>query len=217
MPKKSAVAAERQMLEEIGRHAAGIRVDALHALIGTAFSRRSLQRRLAQFVADGILVSEGRTRGVRYRLAPVMGTVNQVQAISAEVYVPLSPEGQEIKNQVRQPRQLRQPVGYNQAFIESYYPNETRYLSAELCGQLLIMGTPPDGNRPAGTFAHDIMNRLLIDLSWASSRLEGNTYSRLDTERLIEPGRRGKGCSGNSDDPQSQIRHRIPRQRCGQC
>ncbi len=33
------------------------------------------------------------------------------------------------------------------------------------------------------------MSRLLIDLSWASSRLEGNTYSRLDTQNLIEFGR----------------------------
>jgi len=29
------------------------------------------------------------------------------------------------------------------------------------------------------------MDRLLIDLSWNSSRLEGNTYSLLDTRRLI--------------------------------
>lgn len=46
---------------------------------------------------------------------------------------------------------------------------------------------------PAGTFARDILNRLLIDLSWASSRLEGNTYSRLDTERLIEHGQAAAG------------------------
>ncbi len=45
----------------------------------------------------------------------------------------------------------------------------------------------------AGTFARDILQRLLIDLSWASSRLEGNTYSRLDTERLIEHGRAAEG------------------------
>ena len=32
------------------------------------------------------------------------------------------------------------------------------------------------------------MNRLLIDLSWNSSRLEGNTYSLLDTTWLIELG-----------------------------
>jgi hypothetical protein len=37
------------------------------------------------------------------------------------------------------------------------------------------------------------MNRLLVDLSWASSRLEGNTYSRLDTQNLIEFGQVAKG------------------------
>jgi Fic/DOC family len=45
----------------------------------------------------------------------------------------------------------------------------------------------------AGTFARDILNRLLIDLSWASSALEGNTYSRLDTQRLIEHGQAAAG------------------------
>ena len=37
-------------------------------------------------------------------------------------------------------------------------------------------------------FAKQILNRLLIDLSWNSSRLEGNTYSLLDTTWLIELG-----------------------------
>ncbi|MDO8769021.1 MAG: Fic family protein [Burkholderiaceae bacterium] len=37
------------------------------------------------------------------------------------------------------------------------------------------------------------MNRLLIDLSWASSHLEGNTYSRLDTVELIEHGQAARG------------------------
>jgi hypothetical protein len=59
------------------------------------------------------------------------------------------------------------------------------YLPTELRNQLHTLGAPPNGARPVGTFARDIMNRLLIDLSWASSRLEGNTYNRLDTERLI--------------------------------
>jgi hypothetical protein len=34
---------------------------------------------------------------------------------------------------------------------------------------------------------------LLIDLAWNSSRLEGNTYSLLDTKRLIELGEEAKG------------------------
>jgi len=34
---------------------------------------------------------------------------------------------------------------------------------------------------------------LLIDLSWSSSRLEGNTYSLLDTRELIERGTAAPG------------------------
>ena len=45
----------------------------------------------------------------------------------------------------------------------------------------------------AGTHARDILGRLLIDLSWASSRLEGNTYTRLDTQNLIELGQAAAG------------------------
>ncbi len=33
----------------------------------------------------------------------------------------------------------------------------------------------------------------MIDLSWSSSRLEGNTYSRLDTEKLIALGQAAEG------------------------
>jgi Fic family protein len=38
-----------------------------------------------------------------------------------------------------------------------------------------------------------VLGRLLIDLSWASSKLEGNTYTRLDTQRLIEHGETATG------------------------
>jgi hypothetical protein len=37
------------------------------------------------------------------------------------------------------------------------------------------------------------MDRLLIDLSWNSSRLEGNTYSLLETQRLLERGENADG------------------------
>ena len=65
--------------------------------------------------------------------------------------------------------------------------------------QLRVLGRFPADQTPAWTFARDILNRLLIDLSLASSRLEGNTYSRLDTQRLIEFGHvpQGKGALEN--------------------
>jgi hypothetical protein len=99
---------------------------------------------------------------------------------SGEVYVPLSPEGEEIKAYVRQPRAMRAPVGYKLAFLEQYHPNHSAYLPPSLRDQLHAMGRARAEQTPAGTFARDILNRLLIDLSWASSQLEGNTYSRPD-------------------------------------
>ena len=55
------------------------------------------------------------------------------------------------------------------------------------------MGRPQIAGQPAGTYAKQILNRLLIDLAWNSSRLEGNTYSLLDTKRLIELGEEAEG------------------------
>ena len=48
-------------------------------------------------------------------------------------------------------------------------------------------------HQPAGTYAKRLLDRLLLDLSWNSSRLEGNTYSLLDTKRLIELGEKAEG------------------------
>jgi len=112
---------------------------------------------------------------------------------TAEIYLPLSPAGLEVKAYVRRPRHERRPVSYQVEFLERYDPNRTFYLSGSLRAQLATLGRSPASDAAAGTFARDILNRLLIDLSWASSRLEGNTYSRLDTERLIEFGQAAEG------------------------
>jgi Fic family protein len=82
----------------------------------------------------------------------------------------------------------RRPVGYQREFLEAYQPGQTFYLSASLRSQLHDMGRTSATERPAGTYARDILSRLLVDLSWASSKLEGNTYSWLDTQNLIELG-----------------------------
>ena len=67
-------------------------------------------------------------------------------------------------------------------------PNETFYLSDAERSHLRDIGTSLAAAEPAGTYARQVLNRLLIDLSWNSSRLEGNTYSLLDTKRLLEAG-----------------------------
>src|SRR3546814_5474200 len=87
----------------------------------------------------------------------------------------------------------RRPVGYRRAFLDDYQPNDSFLLPQELRTQLHRLGRSPVGDRPAGTYARQVLDRLLIDLSWASSRLEGNTYSRLDTQNLIQFGQLAAG------------------------
>ena len=198
MPKVVSSQELDPIVDLIAQHSDGIGVDALARLLGTNVKRRTLQRRLAALVELKRILPEGGGRALKYRIAPIAGTINAVLEpitvqMTGEVYVPTSPEGEEIKAYVRQPRQQRKPVSYNNAFLEQYHPNQTAYLPESLRTQLHSLGRPSAEQTPAGTFARDILNRLLIDLSWASSKLEGNTYSRLDTERLIEFGQAAEG------------------------
>ncbi len=108
----------------------------------------------------------------------------------------ISKSGRDIQKYIAQPQHLRKQVGYNRQFLDSYRPNDSFYLSQEERDHLLMIGSTSNViGQPAGTFAKKILDRLLIDLSWNSSRLEGNTYSILDTKRLIEEGIEAKGKS----------------------
>ncbi len=199
MPKATPQHELDRLVELIAQHKVGMAIDGLLRTVGVTIQRRTLQRRLALLVRQGRIQMLGEARSVRYVAPPANSAVANLQLpmitmqASGGPYVPTSPEGEEIKACVRQARHLRHPVGYKLEFLEQYHPNQTAYLPLGLREQLHAMGRSPADQTPAGTFARDILNRLLIDLSWASSQLEGNTYSRLDTERLIEFGQAAEG------------------------
>ena len=198
MPKKLPEDLTARIVAEIARHEDGIGIDDLHKALADIVSRRTLQRRVGELADQSKIAQIGKGRGLRYRQpriieATITEQVHATDKVTAEIRIPVSPEGEEIRRYVRQPRQQRDPVGYKQSFLENYTPNGTAYLPESLRAQLHSLGRPPMENTPAGTFARDILNRLLIDLSWASSQLEGNTYTRLDTERLIEFGQAAAG------------------------
>lgn len=198
MPRKLPEDLAALIEAEIGRHPEGLGIDDLHAVLAGIASRRTLNRRLGELVGASKVVPAGRGRSLRYRRpgvseAEAAGNVRVSRVLEAGIYVPLSPAGQEVLEYIRQPIQLRKPVGYDRSFLDAYRPNETTYLPAEIRDHLHNIGGSPGGERPAGTYARDILGRLLIDLSWASSRLEGNTYSRLDTQNLIERGQAAEG------------------------
>ena len=198
MPREATIDLSQSILEKIAASPAGLGKGDLVDLLGTAASPRTIARRLSELVASGRLVTRGRARALRYFVAPVRGHANIIEQSDSlvpegEVYVPVSPDGLQVRERVRKPFTNRQPVGYRREFLERYVPNRTRYLPDPLRQRLASMGKPFQEQRPAGTYARDVLDRLLIDLSWASSRLEGNTYTRLETQRLIEIGAAAEG------------------------
>jgi len=198
VPKKLLPDIDEKIVAEIGRHPAGATVAKLARAFARHSSRRTLQRRLGDLAGAHRIVVEGAGRATRYRLAAIVGQVSAVERpdiaqATGEVYIPVSTEGSRLRELVRRPVMQRTPVGYRRDFLLDYRPNETSYLPGETRARLRALGETPFAKRPAGTHARDVLSRLLIDLSWASSRLEGNTYSRLDTERLIEHGEAAAG------------------------
>jgi Fic/DOC family len=187
-------------------HPEGLTLSDLQALLRGVASRRSLQRRLDEWVREGAVRAQGVRRGRRYFSAPEAERELEISpparpsepaaapnSTATPNLVPVSAAGREIQQLVRQPLADRPPIGYRREFLERYIPNETAYLSEPLRHQLHELGRTPGAQRPAGMYARHILNRLLIDLSWSSSRLEGNTYSLLDTQELIERGTAAPG------------------------
>ena len=161
--------------------------------------RRTLQYRLKSLVDSKRLVMKGEGRWARYYVPQIEVAIGaaaeegQEHEQEGEAQLPLSRSGAGIQQYVRGPVETRKPVGYQRAFLDSYRPNEVFYLSLTEREHLHKVGTPKVAEEPAGTYATQILKRLLIDLSWNSSRLEGNTYSLLDTRRLLDLGEEADG------------------------
>ncbi len=180
------------IIDAVAGHRDGLSVQQLHEELGKTIFPGTLRYRLKRLVEDNRLVREGKARATRYRIPTEEESSGAVEAPGKQS-IPISKAGVAIQKYVRQAPESRKPVGYDRAFLDSYRPNETFYLSDEERAHLYEIGKPQVAEQPAGTYARQILGRLLIDLSWNSSRLEGNTYSLLDTRRLIDFGQAAEG------------------------
>lgn len=91
-----------------------------------------------------------------------------------------------IKDYFNKPFFEREAKSYNFDFLWNYIPNETSFLGEKFG---LIKTKYLDKNILSSyDYKQNLraIENLLIDLSFSSSKLEGNTYSYLDTEILIK-------------------------------
>ncbi|MGR8981883.1 MAG: Fic family protein, partial [Gammaproteobacteria bacterium] len=161
---------DESILDFIAKHpGAGREVVRKHVAPGV--SNPTIWRALKKLVDEDKLEIKGKGRATAYYLA------------GAAV----------VRGYLKTPYNQRKPVSYNREFLDRYIPNKTYYLAEAERNQLKEAGQPNPPSLPAGTYARRILERLLVDLSWASSRMEGNTYDLLETERLIRFGQEAEG------------------------
>lgn len=197
MPRQIPAQDLERIVAAVAGRSGGATAREIAASLGRDIPLRTHQYRLKYLVDQGRLAKDGEGRWARYRLPTVEGAgalaAGPARVKGVGAVLSLSPASRAIRAYLKRPAAARKPAGYDGAFLSSYRPNESFYLSASERAHLAAIGKPHVGDEPAGTYAKQIFNRLLIELSWNSSRLEGNTYSFLDTRRLIEFGEETAG------------------------
>jgi len=151
--------------------------------------RATVQRYLEELVTTGQLTRVGAGPATRYELSG--GTADKTEPSKpAPRYASpgWSRAAEAVRAALARPLGARKPVSYERGFVDAYAPNHSHLLADGLAEALYAEGRM-HGQQPAGTYARKVLEPLLIDLSWSSSRLEGNRYSLLDTRELFRLGR----------------------------
>lgn len=193
MAKTNAYTETEAIVKIINEFPGGVTLGEIKSKLPFEIESYTLQRRLAKLKKQGTIRMEGVKRAAVYYLSA--DTPNLPQTTQDRPSIPLHDESRYLLTRINAPLSSRRPVVYHPEFLQDYTPNQSSYLSAGDKEQLASIGQTPRPYEPAGTYARNILNRLLIDLSWNSSRLEGNTYSLLDTERLIRDGEKSESSS----------------------
>ena len=181
-----------EILAILDRNPEGLSTSQISELIGFSRNLKTLQRRLVSLSDDGLIVKMGEKKARKYYPFNVSNKKNNGHLTDNTNQI-FSPESQKTLKFLDTLPHARPKKSYNRDFLDSYVPNKTAYVPEMVRKQLFREGKRFDKALAAGTYAREICQRLLIDLSYNSSRLEGNTYSRLDTQKLVEEGITAEG------------------------
>ena len=160
----------QQIIDFISQHP-GNSSSQVHEALGKAISYATVKRTLTKLLAEGYIISSGKMKSTTYSISPGYALLHR---INVEEYFQKEIDERRINAQ------------FNFSLIRELLPSVSLFTASEneklnaLHQQFLtnVHRTSPE------IYAKE-MERLTIDLSWKSSQIEGNTYSLLETERLL--------------------------------
>ncbi len=151
----------------------------IHSGVALDIGYATTKRALASLVNEGLIIQEGRGRGTTYRISPVYQLVSP---IDIESYFKQEIDERKIQSQ------------FNLDLIPNIMSKAQLFTVSELT---YLDELQNQYHKNISQLENEIfikeMERLAIDLSWKSSQIEGNTYSLLETERLLKEKETAKG------------------------
>jgi len=140
--------------------------------IGSRASYATVKRTLQSMLAGNMIEASGRGKGTRYRIGP-----------ASRLLMPIDPE-QYFQKEIDE----REIVGsFNHELIQDTLQSVSLFTGKEQETLDALQRTFEKNMAGLSTEAYkQEFERLAIDLSWKSSQIEGNTYSLLETERLLK-------------------------------
>lgn len=141
-------------------------------LIHDQVSLVTVKRSLTELVNQGMLEKQGAGRSVVYRISP-RGLF--LKPFAAQSYLAKEPDVRDGKT--------RFSFGiFDRLDFDFFTKQEIQVLDQETQKFQTI------GNGSSETIFKREMERFIIEMSWKSSKIEGNTYTLLDTELFIKEG-----------------------------
>lgn len=135
-------------------------------------SYATLKRIITKLKSDNYIDSVGRGKGTKYILSPAF---KLIQPIDIEKYYEKEIDERQIKGD------------FNFKIITEVLNAYSAFTENEL-NKLALVQKEYESNvsKLSDNEYNNELERLAIDLSWKSSQIEGNTYSLLETERLLK-------------------------------
>lgn len=132
----------------------------------------TLKRALQELVSDALVITIGEFKSRKYEISPAY---DLIRPIDVEQYFE-----KEIDERIIQ-------TSFNQKLIRSTLNQLSAFTTSELSllNELQEKFKSNSSKLSSSEYKNEL-ERLAIDLSWKSSQIEGNTYSLLETERLLK-------------------------------
>ncbi|SIQ05859.1 Fic/DOC family protein [Rhizobium sp. RU20A] len=159
---------QKQIVTLLLRSPNGLAQKDVIAKLANSVSQPTISRAMAKLIENDIVEKTGETRSSLYKLS-------------------------EAATWFAKPPHHRPEKPYEPHRIGGYIPNVTAWLPVEQRNRMTLAAQGVNQALDASTYSREIAQRFLIDLAWASSSLEGNTYSYLDTEVLLQYGQKATG------------------------